>query len=325
MIPTKLKIGDEIRVIAPARSLSIISNDIQAIAIRKIQEMGFKVTFSENVREKDDFNSSLIQSRVEDLHRAFKDKKVRGILTAIGGYNSNQLLSYLDYDLIQKNPKILCGFSDITCLTNAIFAQTNLVTYSGPHLSSFGMIKGFEYTLDYFKKCLLENNHFEFLSSKEWSDDPWFTDQNNRNFIKNEGFWLINEGKAKGKILGGNQCTFNLLQGTQFMPHLENTILFLEDDEEAHPETIDRDLQSIIHQRGFDKVRGIVFGRCQKATKMTRELLTAIIRTKKELNKIPIIANVDFGHTTPTITFPIGGTARLEVNKSKVKLEILQH
>lgn len=81
--------------------------------------------------------SSSIRSRVADIHEAFNDSSVKAILTVIGGFNSNQLLPYLDYDLISENPKILCGFSDITALATAIYTQTELITYSGAHFSSF--------------------------------------------------------------------------------------------------------------------------------------------------------------------------------------------
>src|SRR3989338_11036057 len=131
-------------------------------------------------------------------------------------------------------------------------------------------------------------------------------DQQNRTFYDNEGYWSINEGETEGIIVGANLCTFNLLQGTEFMPDLKNTVLFLEDDYESVSHTFDRDLQSLIHQPNFSGVKGLVIGRFQKKSKMTNELLTKIIKTKKELNSLPVIANVDFGHTTPIITFPIG-------------------
>jgi muramoyltetrapeptide carboxypeptidase LdcA involved in peptidoglycan recycling len=81
--------------------------------------------------------SSSIASRVEDIHAAFSDSNVRGILTVIGGFNSNQLLDSLDYELIKNNPKILCGYSDITALATAITAKTGLITYSGLHFSTW--------------------------------------------------------------------------------------------------------------------------------------------------------------------------------------------
>jgi muramoyltetrapeptide carboxypeptidase len=327
IVPQKLKQGNEIRVIAPARSLSLLSEDLIKIARENFEKEGFKITFSKNCNEKDIFISSSIKSRVEDLHEAFKEKNVKAVFTVIGGFNSNQILKYIDYDLIKNNPKILCGYSDITALTNAITAKTGLVTYSGLHFSTWGMKKEFGYNLEYFKKCLVEEDEFEVKPSKTWSDDLWWGNQENRKPIDNKGFVILNKGEAYGFIFGGNLCTLNLLQGTEFMPDISNSILFLEDDDMAgdyFSVEFDRNLQSLIHQVNFEKVKGLVIGRFQKGSNMNLEKLKYIIETKKELKNIPIIANVDFGHTNPLITFPIGGTAKLKVD-DKVELIILEH
>jgi len=328
IIPSKLKKGDEIRVIAPSRSLSLVTEVNIKLAKENLEKQGYKVTFSKNCRESDMFMSSSVKSRVEDIHQAFKDKKVKAILTVIGGFNSNELLPYLDYKLIKNNPKILCGYSDITALGNAITAKTGLVTYSGLHFSTWAMKKGFEYNLEYFNKCLVEDKKYIVESSELWSDDAWYRDQENRKFEKNEGYVVINKGEAEGIILGGNLCTFNLLQGTEFMPNISNSILFLEDDDmtgSSFGVEFNRNLQSLIHQPNFKKVKGIIIGRFQKKAEMTIEKLKFIIQTKKELTSIPIIANVDFGHSNPFITFPIGGTVKISTLKGKTKIEILRH
>src|SRR3990172_7157450 len=98
IFPEKLKKGDEIRIIAPARTLAIIGKESREIAAKRFEDLGLKLSFGK---------------RVEDLHAAFSDKNVKGILTVIGGFNSNQLLRYINWDLVAKNPKIFCGFSDI--------------------------------------------------------------------------------------------------------------------------------------------------------------------------------------------------------------------
>jgi muramoyltetrapeptide carboxypeptidase LdcA involved in peptidoglycan recycling len=323
--PNKLQKGDEVRVIAPALSLAIISKETREISKRRFDELGLKLTFGKHVNEADEFMSSSIESRIPDLHDAFSDKNVKGIFTVLGGFNSNQLLEYIDWNLISNNPKIFCGFSDITALNNAIYAKTGLVTYSGPHYSTFGQKLYFDYTLEYVKKCLMQTDPFDVAPSKDWFDDLWFIDQNKREQIKNDGFWSIQEGEAKGTILGANLCTFNLLQGTPYMPDIINSVLFLEDDVESKHHTFDRDLQSVIHLPEFNEVRGLVIGRFQKESKITRESLNQIIASKKELSQIPVIGNADFGHTDPKITFPIGGKVSLEVSNSKVSLTITEH
>ena len=142
-IPKKLNKGDEIRVIAPSRSMRILNNETITAAKERLEKLGFKVSFGKNVSNSmgEDYNCASIEDRIEDLHDAFRDKNVKAILTVIGGYNVNQLLEHIDYELIKENPKILCGFSDITALCNAIYTKTGMVTYSGPHFSSFGMKK----------------------------------------------------------------------------------------------------------------------------------------------------------------------------------------
>ena len=325
IIPTSLKMRDEVRIIAPSTSHSILSKENIELSTHRLEELGLKVTFGKHVNESNSLMTSSIQSRIEDLHEAFQDENVRAILTSIGGYQANQLLSYIDYDLIRDNPKIFCGYSDITALSNAIYAKTDLVTYSGIHFSSFGMVEGFEYSLECFKKMFLDDSlSIEIKPSNEWSNDAWYLDQENRVFYPNEGYLVINEGECDGTAIGGNLCTLNLLQGTEFMPNLKDSILFLEDDKLTCPKTFDRDLQSLIHQPGFSGVKGILIGRFEKVSQVTNELIQTIIHTKKELSHIPIVANADFGHTNPMFTFPIGGKVKIKIKQNEVKITLFK-
>lgn len=325
IIPNKLTAGDEVRVIAPVRSLALISKESREIANQRFNDLGLKLSFGKHAEEVDDFSSTSIESRIEDLHSAFQDPNVKAIFTVIGGFNSNQLFRHIDWDLIKNNPKIFCGFSDVTALNNAFLAKTGLVSYSGPHYSSLGQKLYVEYTLDYLKQCLFSDQPINVRQSSEWSDDPWYLDQDKRNLISNKGWLVVNEGETSGTIVGGNLCTFNLLQGTEYFPNLENTVLFIEDDAESQPHHFDRDLQSLIHLPNFSGVKGLVIGRFQNESNMTNEKLIEIIKTKRELVGIPIIANVDFGHTDPKITYPIGGLVKIAVNKTSSSLQIIEH
>lgn len=322
IVPAKLVAGDEIRVIAPARGIKIIGQDAREIAAQRFASLGLKVSFGKNTTDEnwDMTGSSPIEDRIADIHEAFADKNVKAIFTIIGGANSNQLLPYLNYELIKANPKIFCGFSDITALLNGIYAMTGLETYSGPHYSSFGMKYGFDYTLENMSKMLMESGINEVIPSEEWSDDLWFINQEKREFIKNEGYWNIHDGEAEGVIVGGNLGTFDLLLGTKYRPtFVKDTILFAEDTEGSDLVTFERNLQALIYQPDFINVKGLVLGRFQKGSKINREQLEFIVNTKRELKNIPIIGNVDFGHSTPLLTIPIGGTAKLSHGKIILK------
>ncbi|MFA9555750.1 S66 peptidase family protein [Evansella sp. AB-rgal1] len=325
MIPNKLKAGDEVRVISPATSLAIVDESVRKLAVKRLKDLGLNVRFSKNAEEIDEGSSSTIESRMDDLHEAFADKNVKAILTTLGGYNSNQLLKYINYELIKNNPKIFCGYSDITALSNAIYRKTGLITYSGPHFSTFGMEKGANYTLDFFKKCMIDEEPINIVPASYWSDDKWYMNQTDRHFIKNSGYSVICEGSGEGTLIGGNLCTLNLLQGTEFMPSLKNSVLFIEDDYESNALTFDRDLQSVLHLPDFEAVRGIVIGRFQKGSNISEETIRKIVHSKKELSSIPVIYHADFGHTTPIFTFPIGGHVKIQAKDEQVKIIIVHH
>lgn len=328
IFPSKLKPGDEVRIIAPSKSMGIVSSTNRELALKTLEDLELQVTFGRHVNELDLMGSSSVQSRLIDLHEAFMNPNVKAILTVIGGYNSNQLLDSISYDLIKQNPKIFCGFSDITALGNAIYHKTGLVTYSGIHFSSFAMQKGFDYSLEYFKKIFLHSEKISLLASKDWSDDAWYLDQENRIFHPNPGYHVLNPGEAWGKIIGGNLGTLQLLRGTPYMPSLADSILFIEEISTANPtdvEVFDRNLQSLIQAPDFPKVRAIVVGRFEHNFGMTDEKLKYVF-SKPSLQSIPIIANADFGHTTPIFTFPIGGACHLQAEVSgNVKLVIEKH
>lgn len=312
-----------IEVVALSRSLGMICEENITYSKKKLKELGYNVSFSKNSNICDYFISSSIRNRISDLHEALKNDSTEIILSVLGGYNCNQLLDYIDYNLIKKHPKKICGYSDITVLLNAIYKMTGIVTFLGPTFHSFAMQKGLDSTIESFEQVI--NGKEYILSDPEfYSSDKWYDDQENRKFIKNKGMTIINDGKTQGIIVGGNLCSFNLLQGTKYMPDLTDKILFLEDDAlvgKEFPYEFDRNLTSLIQQPNFDKVKGIVIGRAQIQTSMNITKWKKILN-KKELKKIPIIINANFGHTTPIATIPIGGYCVINTSKKDKKILI---
>lgn len=324
IIPGKLKRGDKVAIIAPAFSLSVVPENVISIANRRLNDLGFDIELSAHALECDNAASSPIKRRVDDIHWAFKNPEIKAILTAIGGTNSNELLEYLDWKIIKDNPKIFCGYSDITALNNAILKKTGLVTYSGPHYSTFGQEKYFEYTLDYFIKCCFRKESIKIVPSKKWSDDEWWINQDKRKQFVNSGPVVINKGVAQGTVIGGNLSTFQLLKGTEYMPGFHDAILFLEEEGPYSLLNLDREVRSLIHLPGFSGIRGLVLGRFQKSSDITPAKIARILKIMPELSGIPIVANADFGHTSPMFTFPIGGEVKLTV-KDQSRIDIIVH
>ncbi len=310
MIASKLKLGDEVRVIAPSRNLTEVWQNVHDQAVAFFKREGFDLTFSKNSREVGSFHSSRITSRVEDIHEAFSDPNVKMIITCLGGFNCNKLLRYIDYDLIAKNPKILCGYSDITALHNAIYAKTGLVTYHGPHYGTFTFDKEAEYTRKAFFDCVINDTSFLVEPSETAAK-----------------YYTVQEGVCEGTIIGGNLCTLNLLQGTPYMPDIRDKVLFLEDDNimgDYFCYEFDRNLESLLQTDAADTIKGIVFGRFDDSCNLTLETIAEIIKNKVSSN-IPVIFGADFGHVLPMITFPIGGTVRIQASKNNAEIFIVNH
>ena len=322
IFPAKLKESDMLQVIAPSSSAATTKKSVHNRALKVLtKDLSFAVSFSKHAYEKDILGSSSLDSRILDFNQAFSDKDIKGILCVRGGYNANTLLQYIDWNKVKENPKPICGFSDITVLANAIYAKTGVVSYVGPNFASFGAEEGVPYVVEYFKKCLFTESTFEIKPSKKCGE-------RNIPFKKNAGFKILQNGIATGTLLGGHLSTFNLLQGTQYMPSLKESILFLETDDFGGDMAVlefERDLQSLLQQKDSNQIAGIVFGRFKKASKITIKKLEYIIFSKKELHNIPIIANIDFGHTQPIVTLPIGGVVRIEAKNKAAKITILKH
>ena len=332
-LPPKLKVGDEIRVLALSRSLGGImqfagftENDVE-FAAGQLEALGLKVTFGRHVRECNAHLTASPEHRLADFHEAITNPSVKAILSVTGGMGAIQILDGIDYAKIRAHPKIICGYSDNAFFCNAILARTGVATYYGPNFGTLMERRAGDYTARNFQACLFSDAAMELCPAPQWSDDAWAKDQENRTFHYAEGFWAIQAGEAEGTVNGGSYYALNLLKGTDFFPPLREAILFLENPASGKATLMDLDggLRALTFLPGFANVRALVIGRFARSGGVTRENLTALIREIPALRSLPVIANVDFGHTTPMMTLPIGGHCRLMANNSKVGITLTEH
>jgi len=327
MIAEKLKTGDLVKIVSLSCSAATVPKEVLSLAEKKLNDLGLEVEYADNCFELDSLGSSDPVLRARDFMDAIVDPRVMAIMTPRGGFAANEVLDYLDFEIIAANPKIIVGFSDITAISNAIFKKTGLVTYSGPNFGNFGMLKGLDYFVEYFEKCLMQSDEFVLEPSESWSDDYWKKDQLNRNFYENPGPICLNQGSARGVVVGANLCTFNLLQGTDYMPDLTDKILFLEDDAVfGHHFDVffDRNLESLLQMPGADKLKAVLIGRFESRANIDVDRLKYIISKKPELRGVPIAYGFDFGHSLPMFTFPIGGEVSVDISEGSVCLKVLK-
>lgn len=321
ILPPKLTINKLIGVIAPADPVrGVYSEDAIRGGYDYLKKKGFSVVEGKSVKElSQKHTAGSISLRVDDIHEFFKRKDIGCIMAFWGGFNSNQLLDHLDYNLIKKNPKIIIGYSDITALTSAITTKTGLVTFSGPGVISFAKPEPFEYTWEYFKKvCIDPQESLSIKSSPNYADDLFFLRQDNDHRImkKNEGIKVFINGKIKGEIVAGNLQTLLLLNGTEYLPDLKDKILFVEEDETSTPAHVDRFICQCKQLGWFNKIAGLVFGRFTEQSQFSPEdSFEEILKEYLSNVRFPVLYNVDFGHSDPMITIPNGGICTIMGDK----------
>jgi muramoyltetrapeptide carboxypeptidase len=320
--PKRVKAGGTVRLVAPSLSASIIDPRVWDIGVRRLGSKGLKVQVAKHAMNARGHSSGTIHERAGDIMDAFRDPEVDLVMSAIGGFNSNQLLPHLDYRLIRESRKPFIGYSDVTALNNAILARSGLVNFYGPAFVTFCQSEMSTYTERSFDQVLLEGaSNLPVEASGDWAEDRWFLKDplGPREWKRNPGWEALREGHAKGRAVGGNLSTLMLLAGTDYWPDMNGAILFLEDDEASTPEVFDRDITHLKQMGVFDKVYGVVIGRSPtEAGFVKNDSLAMIIDDLLEDNDIPVIAGADIGHTEPMFTVPLGTRCELSTDRKRL-------
>ena len=287
----KLNVGDKIAIIAPGTAVS--SPDEIQKAKDVADYFGLEAVFGKNVLTGSGYKTRSVKERVDDLHWAFTEKSIKGIFCIRGGYGSASLLESIDFDLIKQNPKIFCGYSDITALHLAIHKMTGIVTFHGPvMLSTFDDI-----TIKAFKDIFFDNNLVEYKN-------PESNRLRNYNPVS-----VIKDGEASGKLIGGNLSLICSLMGTKFEIDTTDKILFIEDVGEE-PYKLHRMLTQLNVSKKFDNIRGLIIGKCNDCESKSNntwdmsemEVYYNILSTYK----FPIMYGYLIGHTNSQFILPYG-------------------
>ena len=152
----RLKPGDTIGLVSP--SAAIYERDRFAIAQENLTALGFKVKEGVSARARHGHFAGTDAQRAADINAMFADPQVQGIVAMGGGSGATRILHLLDYPLIQRNPKVLCGYSDITALLGAVNAKTGLVCFHGQMAASDWNA----FSLDHFMRLLVGGETMQF-------------------------------------------------------------------------------------------------------------------------------------------------------------------
>lgn len=305
-----------IRIVAPAFSLGVISTEVRGNASKTIQSQGWELSFGRHVQADNDGSTESIKRRVDDIHAALDDPQVTHLMAVIGGWDSHELLPYIDWDLWKDNPKPLIGYSDITSLQTAAYTISGVSSIHGPAFSTLGQPSHLEFCLQQLTKCL-SGKQYELEQAGFWIDDEWFINlKHERKVHKSDNVEFLKQGTATGVAIGGNLSTFITLAGTRYFPDLSGKILFLEDIESVPTQIFRRMFLQLLRQPGAERIRGFVFGRHQARSSIDRSTMVQIVDHLVP-SGVPVVVNASFGHTYPIGSIPIGREVTIEATANR--------
>ena len=281
--PTPLKFGDTIAIIAPSGPVEF---EPVSRAKQYFERNGYRVKLGENLFDSDRYLAGSDEARAEDLHKAFLDDEVKAIVCARGGYGAIRLIKFIDFELIKNNPKIFCGYSDITLLSALFLKYANLITYSSPMAVS-----------DFAGETINEVTEASFFKVLCGEKDFYMSDV------------TYLPGKAEGIMWGGNLSTLVSLCGIDFIP--DQDFIFFAEDVNEPVYKLDKMLNQLVNIKKFrENVKGIAFG---EFTGVDDEawLETLLAETSNILN-VPSYGGFKFTHSCEKQTLPYGGYALLD-------------
>jgi len=294
-----------IGLFAPAGNVE--SDDDLQKAVTKIESLGFRVKLSANVRQQNGYLAGTDQQRADDVNALFDDPEVAGMIAVRGGYGVTRMLHLVDYDLVKRNPKFVCGYSDLTALLNGLFRKTGLITFHGP----VGTSSWTDFDIENFIMVATGFNG-------EW---PMPTSD----AVSFPRAQTLVSGSATGRLIGGNLSLVVSMLGTPYFPPAEDSILFIEDlDEDVY--RLDRMLTQIWSSGAFAKLKGFVIGSLKlPAAKegepaRTDEQMMAMLEERCKLFGVPTFTGASIGHIPKKLTMPIGGKARIDAEARTITL-----
>jgi len=293
--PPRLKAGDLIGIISPASRIADPARIEKGIAY--LERLGYRTAPGDNILKSYGYLAGTDEERVADLHRMFANREVKAIMCVRGGYGTPRLLSLVNYRLIARNPKIFVGYSDITSLQLALWKKCGLITFQGPMVGVDMPEQMDSYTEELFWRLLTSPKKAGQVNPP---DNPSVT---------------VRQGKASGRLLGGNLAHLAGAVGTVHMPSFKDALLYIEDIGEE-PYRIDRMMTQLRHARLFEQVKGVLGGQftdCEiKDTSKPTLTVDEVFREFGGSCLLPFLAHLPFGHEAHKMTVPMGLLAKLD-------------
>ncbi|WP_373894064.1 S66 peptidase family protein [Virgibacillus sp. CBA3643] len=335
--PNKLELGDKIATVSPsggdAGDPEIRWRYLQGV--KRLEEVfGLEVVPMPNNLKGSDYLYENPKARAEDLMTAFRDPSIKGIIANVGGTDSYRLIPYIDFDVIRDNPKIFMGYSDIT-ISHLICYKAGISSFYGPAiLTDFAQnVEMDPYVVESVKRTLFSNEVIgEIEPAKQWASEPLEWDEADKDqgatMYENTGYEVLQGSDVvHGRLIGGCLDVLEVVKGSEVWPEpssWENSILFFEPAQgKPEPGDLQRWLRNYAAQGILQKANGIIFGKPYDEAyyEEYKEVIKQVV-TENNLEDLPILYNLNFGHAEPRFVLPYGAMA--EINCEKRTFSILE-
>lgn len=267
-----LKKGDHIGIVACSNGQPLTNKPKIDLLIENLKNLGLDTICSKYIYEiNSPFNGSA-EAKGKAFMNLYKNNEIKAIFDISGGDLANEVLDYLDYDYISKNPKPFFGYSDLTTVLNSIYSQANTPAY-------LYQIRNLIYSDSENQKASFTNSLF-----------------NDKNDLFNFSYKFIQGKKIEGTVIGGNIRCLLKLAGTKYMPDFTNKVLFLE-SMGGEAALMSAFLNQIKQIGAFDKIQGLILGTFSKMQENNisptiEELVVKIVNNPN----LPIAKTEEIGH-----------------------------
>ena len=325
--PAALKPGDTVAALSLSSGFVTEVMHRYEAGVRQIGlALGWKIVPAPNALRGDDYLYQNPQARADDLHWALENPEIAGILSMIGGDDSVRLLPYLNLELMARHPKVFLGFSDTTIMLMQ-FLRTGVHAFHGPalltDLAEHGGIR--PDVAQGVRQAVTSAQPFTFQPAEDWTEQrvEWLDpalQETPRAFAPSEGWtWLQGHQPAEGHLIGGCLEVLDMLNGTPSWPEpalWRGAVLAFETSEDVPPPSqVGYWLRNYAAQGILQHAAGLVLARPRGYTpEMVQELYSWVKKVLWEAGReeMTVLANVNFGHTSPQLTLPLGARARLD-------------
>ncbi|MEK4563657.1 LD-carboxypeptidase [Alkalihalobacillus sp. FSL R5-0424] len=303
MKPQSLKQGDTIGLIAPSSPPNL--NQLEK-GIKLYEGYGLNVKIGRSIHLTDGYLAGGDRDRADDLMAMFQDPEIKGVFCVYGGYGSARMVELLDFDVIQANPKVFWGYSDVTFLHQVIYQKTGMITFHGPMMSSDLGGEVHPFTENYLKQVFTPTT----ITYDTAISDLTILNPNEKR-------------KVSGPMVGGNLSLIISSLGTPYELDTRDKLLFIEDVGEE-PYRLDRMLNQLRLANKLQDAAGIIIGdfhACEPLKRIDSQNVNEVVTHHLTMAGPQAIVGLQAGHCTPTLSFPLGAMATINLTERRISIE----